>query len=73
VIETKTVYFEKKYGVNIDQFKSTEEVDKFLAIKIGKALEAKDVHNGLIDRSGNVFPTRETNININLDRALKIH
>ncbi len=72
VVETKTVYFERKYGVDINQFKSTEDVDKFLANKIGRTLEAKDVNNGLIDRSGNVFPTRETNIDKDLNRALKI-
>ena len=73
MIETKTVYFEKKYEVDISQFKSTEDVDKFLSLKIGKSLEAKGVTNGLIDKSGNIFPTRGTNIDENLNRTLKIY
>lgn len=68
----KTVYFEERYGVNITQFKSTEDVDKFLEERIGRALEAKDIDNGLIDRSGNVFPVRNINIDTNLNKALKI-
>ena len=68
----KTVYFEEKYGVNITQFKSTEDVDKFLEQRIGRSLEAKDIDNGLIDRSGNVFPVKDFSIDLNLNRVLKI-
>jgi len=40
---TKTVIFEKKYGVNIDDFGTTEEIDVFIEKKEGKRLRVVDL------------------------------
>lgn len=39
----KTVIFEKKYGVDIDEFKTTNDVDTFLEKKLGRPLKVIDV------------------------------
>jgi hypothetical protein len=33
---TKTVFFEKKYGVNINKFATTKEIDEFVAKRNNK-------------------------------------
>ena len=35
----KTIFFEKEYGVDIDNFKSTVDVDSFIESKIGRKLK----------------------------------
>jgi hypothetical protein len=42
-VKRKTVYFEKHYNVNIDDFKSTEEIDEFIENKIGRKLEVEKI------------------------------
>jgi hypothetical protein len=42
--KNKTIFFEKKYGVHIDDFKTTEEIDDFLEKKLKRKLKIKDIH-----------------------------
>lgn len=34
----KTIFFEKKYNINIKNFQTTEDIDNFLERKLGKKL-----------------------------------
>jgi len=38
---TKTLIFEEKYGVNIEDFSTTTEVDEFIEKKLGRKLRVK--------------------------------
>ena len=40
---TKTVIFEEKYGVNINDFSTTEEIDGVVQKQIGRKLEIKKI------------------------------
>lgn len=40
---TKTAIFEKKYNVNIDDFATTEEIDRFIERKICRKLKMVNV------------------------------
>ena len=42
---TKTVIFEEKYGVSINDFSTTEEVDKLIENKIGRKLKVVKIYN----------------------------
>lgn len=44
----RTVYFEEKYGVNIDEFKSIEEVDACIEKKCGAKLNVVSVSSGIV-------------------------
>ena len=39
----KTVIFEKKYGVNIDDFSTTEDIDKVIEKQKGRKLEIVNI------------------------------
>jgi hypothetical protein len=41
----KTLYFEKKFGVNIDDFHATTEIDEFIESRIGKKLKGEEYEN----------------------------
>jgi len=53
--ETKTIIFEKKYGVSIDDFEDTKKIDAFIESKIGRPLAVKKRQTALTARGGNVF------------------
>ena len=38
-MKTKTVIFEEKYGVNIDNFSTTEDIDKVIEKEMGRKLK----------------------------------
>jgi len=66
----KTVYFEEAYGVNINRFKSIEEIDRFVAEKSGRPLPIAPVSSNVIDRTGNVLKIKKYDIDRKLDIAL---
>ena len=69
---SKTVIFEKKYGVNINDFSTIEEIDKFIEEKKGKKLELIKLDDrGIAHSRGNVFELRKYDINRILDETLK--
>jgi hypothetical protein len=46
--KNKTIFFEEKYGVNIKDFATTREVDKFLENKLKRRLRVKRVESNLL-------------------------
>jgi len=46
-MKNKTTIFEEKYGVNIDDFDTTTDVDKFIESKTGRKLECSTSHKHL--------------------------
>jgi len=46
--KNKTFFFEEKYGVDIKDFESTYDVDKFLENKLKRRLRVKKIGSGLI-------------------------
>jgi hypothetical protein len=61
--DKKTIFFEEKYGVNIDNLKSTAEVDEVIEKSIGRTLEVKKM---------DIFPIVKYDIEEKIDKALKI-
>jgi hypothetical protein len=46
--KNKTLFFEEKYGVDIKDFASTYDVDKFLENKLKRRLRVKKVESNLL-------------------------
>jgi len=46
--QKKTIYFEDHYNVNIDDFKTTKEIDEFIENQTGKKLEIVKIKNNLL-------------------------
>lgn len=70
----KTIFFEKRCGVNIEQFSTIHEVDKFLEEKLGKRfedIELWDPNSNLISDAGNIFRIRDTDVDEELDDILQ--
>jgi hypothetical protein len=44
----KTIYFEEKFNVDIDDFKCTKDVDDFIESKIGRKLKVSKCNCNLI-------------------------
>jgi hypothetical protein len=70
MVMSKTIYFEEKYGVNINQFKSIEEIDSFVEGKIGRPLTVVSTASNVIDRTGNVLTVKKYDIEKMLEKAL---
>jgi hypothetical protein len=66
----RSVYFEEKYGVNINEFKSIDEVDACIEKKTGAKLNVVSAFSSTVDRAGNVLNVRIYNIDGLLDMAL---
>lgn len=45
---SKTIFFEDKYGVDIKDFKNTEDIDNFLEKKLGRKLRIKRIETNLL-------------------------
>jgi len=54
-MEHKTIIFEEKYGVSIDDFEDAVAIDKFIEKRIGRPLEVNDGRSTFTMRGGNVF------------------
>jgi len=52
---TKTLLFEEKYGVSIDDFEDTVAIDRFIEAQIGRPLEVNDRRTTFTLRGGNIF------------------
>ncbi len=61
--DRKTVLFEEKYNVDISEFLTTEEVDKFIEKKERKKLE-------IVNDRGNVFPVLDMDIDSVFDKTI---
>ena len=68
----RTVIFEEKYGVNIDDFSTTEEVDDFVAKKLGKkSLDVEFIHADVVSARGAIIPIVSNEIDKKFDMAIK--
>ena len=62
----------KKYGVNINDLSTIEEIDKVIEEKEGRELQIiKLDDHGIAHSSGNVFKLREYDIDRMFDEAIK--
>ncbi|GBE54759.1 hypothetical protein BMS3Bbin15_00920 [archaeon BMS3Bbin15] len=68
--DRKTVLFEEKYNVDISEFLTTEEVDKFIEKKEGKKLEIVSLEGGIVNARGNVFPVLDIDIDSVFDKTI---
>jgi hypothetical protein len=55
----KTVLFEKRYGVDIKNFSTTEDVDRRIEGKLGKKLESKKIKTNIVTNRGCVIPIKK--------------
>lgn len=68
----KTVIFEEKYGVNIDDFSTTEDIDKVIEKQKGRKLEIVKIDDhGIVPSRGNVFKIRKYDIDRMFEEAIK--
>ena len=52
----KTVIFEERYGVNVNDFSTTEEIDEVIEKQKGRKLEIVKIDDhGIVPSRGNVF------------------
>lgn len=67
----KTVLFEEKYGVDIEDFSTTEDVEKFIEDKIGRELQVIELDDhGIVSVRGNIFKLRDYDINRRFDEII---
>ena len=56
----KTVIFEERYGVNVNDFSTTEEIDEVIEKQKGRKLEIVKIDDhGIVPSRGNVFKIRK--------------
>lgn len=70
--KARTIIFEDKYGVNIDDFSTTEEIDDFVAEKLGKkSLDVEFIHRNIVSARGAIVPIVNNDIDKEFDIAVK--
>ena len=68
----KTVIFEERYGVNVNDFSSTDEIDKVIEKKIGRKLQIINLDDhGISHSRGSVFKLRKYDIDHMFDETVK--
>lgn len=69
----KTVIFEERYGVNVNDFSTTEEIDKVIEEKIGRKLQIIKLDgHAIVHSRGNVFKLRKYDIGRRFDEIIKL-
>jgi hypothetical protein len=58
----RTVLFEQHYNVDVSQFKSTRDVDRFLEERSGQKLGVVRTSGNIIERVGNILPIKKYDI-----------
>lgn len=70
--KARTIIFEDKYGVNIDDFSTTEEIDDFVAEKLGKkSLDVEFIRRNIVSARGAIVPIVNDDIDKEFDIAVK--
>jgi len=70
---SKTVIFEKKYGVDIEDFSTTTDVEKFIENITKKKLHvAKPEDHGIASSRGSVFKMRAYDIDNRFDETIRL-
>jgi hypothetical protein len=67
----RSIIFEKKYGVDVKRFSTTEQVDEYMKGQIGRDLRVKKIESGVVTHRGNTFPLKEYNIDEIFDKAIR--
>ena len=68
---SKTVIFEEKYGVDIEKFSTTSDVEKFIEDKIGRELQViEPIGHGVVSTRGSIFKLRDYDINSMFDKTI---
>jgi len=68
----KTVIFEEKYGVDVREFSTTEEIDKVVEEKIDRKMKiVKLEDHGVVHSRGNVFKMEEYDIEKKFEATIK--
>ncbi len=71
---SKTVIFEEKYGVNIDQFSTTEDIEKFIEHKTDRKLQIiKLDDHGIVFGRSSIFKIGKYDIDHRFDETIKDH
>ena len=66
-IHNKTIFFEKVFGVNIEDYKTTEEIDKFIAKKRNlNQIRIKKLGYSLVYPRGSIFPI----VNLDIEKMV---
>ncbi len=68
---TSTLYFEKKYGVNLKDIRTTDDIDHIIEKQSGQKIQVSAASCGLIDKAGNVFSVLSFDINSRIDATLR--
>lgn len=63
--------FEEKYNVDIEDFSTTEEIDKLVEKKAGKKLEVVLFGEKIVSKRGDVLPSLDKDVDSEIDKALK--
>ncbi len=69
---SKTVIFEERYGVNVNDFSTTEEIDEVIEKQKGRKLEIVKIDDhGIVPSRGNVFKIRKYDIDRMFEETIK--
>lgn len=71
---SKTVIFEKKYGVkfNIDQFSTTADIEKFIEHKTDRKLQVVKLDDhGIVSGRGSIFKIKKYDIDQRFDETIR--
>jgi len=66
----KTVLFEKHYQVDVNQFKTTDDVDRFLEERSGQKLGVVRISGNIVEQTGNILPVKHINADNIIDKAI---
>jgi len=69
---SKTVIFEEKYGVNIKDFSTTADVERFIENKTNRKLQVVKLDDhGIVSSRGSIFKIRKYDIDNRFDETIK--
>ena len=68
---TSTLYFEKKYGVNFKDIRTTDDIDHIIEKQSGQKIQVSKTSCGIVDKAGKVCSVLSFNINSRIDAALR--
>jgi hypothetical protein len=66
----RTVLFEKHYQVDVGEFKTTDDVDRFLEKRSGRKLGVVRISGNIVEKTGNILPVKQINVDNIIDKAI---
>lgn len=71
-VMSKTVIFEEKYGVDIEDFSTTEDIESFIENKIDRKLRVIRLEDhGIASSGGGIFKLQKYDIGRMFDETIK--